>query len=157
MVESASAKKELEFRASHNYARVSARKARLVANLVRGKNVNMALETLLFEHKRSGDMIEQLIHGAIQNANQYVSRALDMKKSNPRQFKTDYGEMESVLENFDADELFVKKIWVDEGPTLKRWQPRAMGRATPILKRMCHINVVLGYKISVVENEQQQE
>ncbi len=137
---------KLEFRASHRYARSSPRKARLVANLVRGKNVNSALEVLLFEHKRAGHMVEQLIHGAIQNANQFVSRAKDLRKSDPRTFRTKYSNVEKEIDKFDVDNLFIKQLWVDEGPRLKRWLPRAMGRATPIIKRMCHINVVLGYR-----------
>ena len=138
--------KKFEFKASHRYARSSPRKARLIADLVRGRNVNKALEVLLFEHKRVGHMVEQLIHGAIQNANQFISRAKELRKSDPRKFRTEHADIEKEIDKFDVDNLYLKEVWVDEGPRLKRWLPRAMGRATPIIKRMCHINVVLGYR-----------
>lgn len=107
----------MEVKASLNYARVGAQKARLVANLVRGQNVGEAIKELTFLNKKSAVMIKKLIESAVANA--------DYKKT------------------IDLDKLYVKTITVDEGPVLKRFRPRAQGRATGVRKRMSHINVVL--------------
>ena len=107
----------MEVRAIDRYNRVSPQKARLVAELVRGKAVSEALSILEYTPKVSSRYIFKLINSAIANA----------------------GSREGV----DVDTLFVKNIYVDEGPTLKRFRARAMGRGTRILKRTCHITVVL--------------
>lgn len=107
----------MEVKASLQYARVGEQKARLVANMVRGKNVSIAIKTLTFMNKKSALMIKKLIESAVANA--------DYKKT------------------IDLDKLFVKTITVDQGPTLKRFRPRAQGRASGVKKRMSHINVVL--------------
>ena len=107
----------MEVKASLNYARVSAQKARLVADLIRGKDVSQAIKTLTFLNKKTGVLLLKLVESAVANA--------DHKKI------------------IDLDKLFVKAVWVDEGPSLKRFRPRAQGRATGIQKRMSHINVVL--------------
>lgn len=99
-------------------ARVSPQKARLVANLIRGCDVDEALEKLTFTRKKSAPMIKKLIESAIANA-------------------------EHGSDDVDIDELFVKTITVDQGPSLRRYRPRAMGRATPIKKQTSHITVVL--------------
>ena len=106
-----------DFRASHRHARISPRKARPVADLVRGKFVNEALEGLLYEHRRASPMIQKVIRSAMANAGQDL--------------------------DVDVNRLFVSDIRVDEGPTLKRWRPRAQGRIYQILKRSSHISVVL--------------
>lgn len=108
----------MEVKASLSYARVGAQKCRLVADLVRDKNVSVAIQELTFLNKKSALMIKKLIESAVANA--------DYKKT------------------IDLDKLFVKTITVDEGPVLKRFRPRAQGRATGVRKRMSHINVVLG-------------
>ena len=105
------------------YARVSARKARLVADLVRGKDVAQAIEMLTFADKKSAPLIKKLVESAVANAEHAASRS---------------------SESLDVDELFVKTITVDAGPSLRRFRPRAQGRATKVLKKTSHITVVLG-------------
>lgn len=107
----------MEVKASLVYARVGEQKARLVADLVRGKDVSEAIKTLTFLNKKSATMIKKIIESAVANA--------DYKKT------------------IDLDKLYVKTIYVDQGPVLKRFRPRAQGRATGVRKRMSHINVVL--------------
>lgn len=107
----------MEVTATLKYARVSAQKARLVANLVRGQDVETAIKTLAFLNKKSAGLIKKLVESAVANA--------DYKKT------------------IDLDKLYVKTIYVDEGPVLKRFRPRAQGRATGVRKRMSHINLVL--------------
>ncbi|MCL4142983.1 UNVERIFIED_CONTAM: hypothetical protein GTU68_047079 [Idotea baltica] len=85
--------------------------------MIRGQHVERALEILECCDKKSGPVIKKLLISAISNA-------------------TD-------LSDIDADELFIKLAWVDEGKKYKRWLPRAHGRATPLLKRHSHITVVL--------------
>jgi large subunit ribosomal protein L22 len=113
----------MESKAILRFARVSARKARLVADLVRGKDVPDAIEMLAFTQKKSAPLIKKLIESAVANAEHEAGRA------------------ES---NVDVDDLFVKTIYVDSGPMLRRFRPRAQGRATKVLKKTSHITVVLG-------------
>ncbi len=108
----------MEVRAVSKYLRISPRKARLVADLIRNKNVDEALTILKFTPKKGARFISKTLRSAVANAEN--TDAMDM------------------------DSLYVKAIYVDEGPRLKRWRPRAMGRATQILKRTSHITVVLG-------------
>ncbi len=110
----------METKASLNYARVGAQKARLVADMVRGKNVDEALKTLTYMNKKTAIMIKKLIESAVANA--------DYKKT------------------MNMDKLFVKSISVDGGPVLKRFRPRAQGRAFGVRKKLSHINVTLGEK-----------
>lgn len=107
----------MEVKARLKYARVGSQKARLVADAVRGKNVNEALRTLTFMKKKTAGLIKKLIESAVANA-----------------------EQKQVI---DVDNLFVKTIFVDQGPALKRFRPRAQGRAFMVKKKMSHINVVL--------------
>lgn len=106
-----------EFCASHRYARITARKARLVVDLIRGLSVERAIRDLDFCQKRAGPMVSKVLKSAMANATQ--------------------------LEGVEPETLYVRAAHVDEGPTMKRWRPRAMGRAFPRLKRTCHINVLL--------------
>lgn len=107
----------MESRASVKNIRVSPRKARLVADLVRGKDVNDAIQTLTLVQKKTAIIFKKLIESAVANATQ--------------------GKV------VDPDNLFVKTILVDKGPFLKRYVPRAQGRATEVRKKLSHINVVL--------------
>lgn len=107
----------MEVKASLNQLRIAPRKVRLVASLVRGMEVNKALNQLKFIGKESGRPLAKLIVSAIANA----EHNYDLDKNN----------------------LFIKTIYVDGGQTLKRWMPKAHGRATPIRKRTSHINLVL--------------
>lgn len=113
----------MESKANLKFARVSAQKARLVANLVRGMDVAEAVEVLAFTRKKSAPMIRKLVESAVANA--------EVKADGTGEF-------------FDIDELYVKAITVDEGPSLRRFRPRAQGRATRIQKKTSHIKVVLG-------------
>ena len=107
----------MEVKATLNYTRVGAQKARLVADLIRGKDVSEALKTLKFLNKKSSLLIQKLIKSAVANA-----------------------EQKKVI---DIDNLYVKTIYVDAGPVLKRFTPRAQGRATEIRKKTSHITLLL--------------
>ena len=107
----------METRAVAKYIRISPQKVRLVADLVRGKKVEDALNVLMFTPKGSAPVIAKLLKSAVANA----------------------GQKEGV----DVDTLVVKRIAVDEGPTMKRFRARAMGRGTRILKRMSHISITV--------------
>jgi large subunit ribosomal protein L22 len=108
----------MEVRARLRFVRMAPRKARLVADLIRGKRSEDALNILTFTKKAAAKILIKLLKSAIANATQ-------KKKT------------------IDIDRLFVKKITVDQGPTMKRFQPRALGRATMIRKRTSHITIVL--------------
>ena len=98
-------------------ARLSAQKARLVADQVRGRQVEEALNLLTYSSKKGADVIRKLLNSAIANA-----------ENN---------------EGADVDELKISEIYVDEGMTMKRIMPRAKGRADRILKRSCHISITV--------------
>lgn len=108
----------MEARASIKNVPVAPRKARLVADLVRDRYVEDALNQLAFMHKSTSAVIRKLIQSAVSNA-QY---------------------QESTI---DESNLFIKKIFVDEGMTRKWIRPRARGMANRILRRRCHITIVL--------------
>nr|AMR07426.1 ribosomal protein L22 [uncultured bacterium] len=114
---------DIEARATLRFIRVAPRKARLVVDLIRGKMVNEALAILNFSPKYVSPLVKKVLNSAVSNA---------MKIAENKNSK------------IDVDKLFVKKVTVDEGPTLKRYMPRAMGRATLIRKRTSHIKIVLG-------------
>lgn len=105
------------YKAVHRYARISARKARLVIDMIRGAPVESALLKLDFCHRRAAPMIGKVVRSAIANASQKTG--------------------------VEAEQLVVWRAYVDEGPTMKRWRPRAMGRAFPRLRRTCHLTVEL--------------
>lgn len=105
----------MEVAAQLKYARISAQKCRLVADQVRGLPVEQALDVLEFSTKKAAGLVKGVLNSAIANA-----------------------EHNNGL---DIDELKVSSIYVDEGPTLKRFRARAKGRGTRILKRTCHITV----------------
>lgn len=107
----------MESRAKLRYARISPRKARLVVDMIRGKDVAAALRLLSFVPKKAAPMISKVVRSAVANAEQAGLT--------------------------DPDKLYVKNTFVDEGPTMKRFMPRAMGRSTKILKRTSHITVIL--------------
>jgi large subunit ribosomal protein L22 len=105
----------MEVAAKLKGARLSAQKARLVANQIRGKSVDEALNILAFSPKKGAAIIKKVLESAIANAEHN--------------------------EGADVDELKVSTVFVDEGMTMKRISPRAKGRADRILKRSCHITV----------------
>ena len=99
-------------------ARLSAQKARLVADQIRGKNVEQALNTLNFSTKKAAYIVKKILESAIANAEHN--------------------------EGLDVDDLRVTTVFVDEGMTMKRTRPRAKGRADRIFKRSCHITIKVG-------------
>lgn len=103
--------------ATLRFARVSARKARLVADLVRGKGVEDAIRILTFLPKKTAPLIQKLIESAMANVEQ--------KGGSP-------------------DSMVVQRIEVGQGTGLRRFRPRAQGRATPVVKKTAHITVTLG-------------
>ncbi len=102
---------------SLRHARISAQKARLVADQIRGKKVEQALELMEFSNKKASLVIKKILDSAIANAEHN--------------------------EGADIDELKVAAVTVDEGPTMKRMRARAKGRGNRILKRTSHITVVV--------------
>ena len=107
----------MEKRAKARYVRVSAQKARLVVDQVRGRSVDEALGILDLSPKRAARIVAKTLRSAVANAED--------------------------TQNVDVDQLYVKTAYVDEGPTWHRWRPRAQGRATPIAKRTSHITVIV--------------
>jgi len=105
----------MEVSAKLSGATISAQKARLIADQIRGKSAEEALDILTFSNKKAADLVLKLLNSAIANAEHN--------------------------EGADVDELKVSSIFVNEGRTLKRLKPRAKGRADRILKRSCHITV----------------
>ena len=114
---------EILFKASHRNARISARKARLVMDLIRGQKAEKALVRLEYCDRRASPMIRKVLESAIANAAQ--------------------------MSGVESENLVVHAAYADEGATMKRWRPRSMGRAFPRLKRSCHLNVAL----AAVESE----
>ncbi|AVD71888.1 50S ribosomal protein L22 [Desulfobulbus oralis] len=110
----------MEIKAVAKYIRLSPQKARLVADVVRGMGVEDALTTLRFMPKKGAGIIRKVLASAIANADQ--------------------------VDTVDVDTLYVKQILIDGGPMLKRFSPRAQGRANRILKRSSHITVVVDEK-----------
>ncbi|MBX2825715.1 MAG: 50S ribosomal protein L22 [Gammaproteobacteria bacterium] len=107
----------MQTRSHLKQARISAQKVRLVADQIRGLPVEKALEVLTFSDKKAGAIMKKLVDSAIANAEHN--------------------------EGADIDELRISAVSVDEGPTMKRLQPRAKGRANRILKRTSHITVTV--------------
>ncbi len=111
----------LEARAELKYARISSRKVKIVADLLRGKNVDEALAIVKFTPKASSEIIERLLKSAIANA-----------ENN---------------HNMDHSKLYVAEIYANQGPTLKRIRPAAKGSAVRIRKRTSHITIVLRERV----------
>ena len=107
----------MEVRAVAKYVRISPRKARLMMDQIRGKRAEEALNVLAFSPQKSAFLLRKLLNSAVANASENAG--------------------------LDVDNLYVKRLFADEGPTLKRFRPRAMGRATRIRKRTSHLTVVL--------------
>ena len=104
---------------------ISPRKMRMVMDLIRGRGVNEAYAILKFSKKGATRPIEKTLRSAVANATQKADK-------------------EGTF--LDADELVVREAYVNEGPVLKRFSPRAMGRATPILKRSSHVTIIVDRK-----------
>jgi large subunit ribosomal protein L22 len=108
--------------ATAKFVRVSPRKARLVADNIRGRSVPEARTILAFTERAAAIDVEKVLSSAVANA-----------ESNPAL-------------HWNGDDLVVHAVYVDEGPTLKRWRPRARGRVSSIKKRTCHITVQVRQK-----------
>jgi large subunit ribosomal protein L22 len=108
----------MPYEAKHRFARIAPRKARLVMDLIRGRDVDDALSMLKFSKQRVSGMIEKVIRSAVANAN-------EQETANIR------------------NTLYVAKAWVDPGPVIKRFQPKDRGKAYPINKRTSHLVVTV--------------
>ncbi|HHV26600.1 50S ribosomal protein L22 [Anaerosalibacter bizertensis] len=107
----------MEARAIAKYIRISPLKVNYIAREIRGKNVDEALAILEFTPKKGARELQKVLNSAIANA------------------ENNFG--------LDRDSLYVAEAYANDGPTMKRWRPRAQGRAYPILKRSSHIGVVV--------------
>lgn len=107
----------MEATAKLKYLRMSPRKVKLVVDLIRGKRIDKAIESLAFLRKKAAKPISELLNAAAANA--------------------------KLKEGMDTDTLYVSSVQVDRGPKMKRFMPRAMGRANRIEKKTCHVNLVL--------------
>ena len=107
----------MELKAKLRNLRLGCQKTRIVVDLVRGKNVSEALKILAFMPQKPAHHLKKLIESAVANA--------DQKKV------------------VDVDSLYIKHVSVDMGPSLRRFRPRAQGRATPIKRKASHINLIL--------------
>ena len=107
----------MEAKTQAKFIRISPRKLRLVADNIRGQSAESAINQLTFTPKKAARILLKVLGSAVANATQNNQA--------------------------DEDTLYVKSIFVDEGPTAKRWRPRAMGRATKILKRTSHVTIIL--------------
>jgi len=106
----------MPYAAKHRFARIAPRKARLVMDLIRGRDVNEALALLRFSKKRAAVMVDQVVRAAVANATEKEAR---------------------------TEGLYVSACWVDPGPIIKRFQPKDRGKAYPIMKRTSHLCVTL--------------
>jgi large subunit ribosomal protein L22 len=106
----------MAFTAKHRFARIAPRKARLVMDLIRGRNVNDALTMLQFSKQRAAVLIDKVVRSAVANASEKEA---------------------------DTNSLFVKEAWVDPGPIIKRFQPKDRGKAYAIQKKTSHLVVGL--------------
>ncbi len=114
-----------------NYLRISPRKVRLVADLIRYKRVDQAERILKFTPKKAAKPLAKLLKSAVSNARHNFQ--------------------------IEDNDLYIAKIFVNEGPTYKRWMPRSRGLANPIKKRTSHITLVLGKIKEADEKEKTKE
>lgn len=117
----------MDIRAKTKYLRISPKKMRLVVNVIKGMDVKTALDNLSFIPKKASTLISKTLKSAIANAEHNF--------------------------NLKKDNLFIKEIFVDSGPVLKRWRARAFGRAAPIRKKSSHLSIILEPKGSILETE----
>src|SRR4051794_14493962 len=108
----------MAYTSKHRFARIAPRKARLVMDLIRGRDVDDALAMLRFSKKRASTFVEKVIRSAVANANEQETAPI-------------------------RNTLFVAKAWADPGPIIKRFQPKDRGKAYPINKRTSHLVVTI--------------
>jgi large subunit ribosomal protein L22 len=118
----------LDARATARFVRISPRKVGQISHLIRGKNVDEAIRILQFTHKAGARVMEKVLKSAVSNA-------------------------VNIEGKIDVDTLKVKEIRIGPGPTMKRFLPRALGRATPILKRTSHVTVIVTTPESIPAKE----
>lgn len=106
----------MAYKAIHRFARIAPRKARLVMDLIRGRDVDDALAILRFNKRRAAVLIDKVVRSAVANASEQEA---------------------------DTETLYVKECWVDPGPIMKRFQPKDRGKAYSIQKKMSHLVVSL--------------
>lgn len=106
----------MAYQAVHRFARIAPRKARLIADLIRGRKIDEAMTSLEFSKKRAAWYFKAVLRSAIANAEE---------------------------QDVNVHNLYVIESRVDEGPTVKRWQPKDRGRAHPILKRTSHLHIAV--------------
>ncbi|GGH15029.1 50S ribosomal protein L22 [Silvibacterium dinghuense] len=116
-----------EFRAQARFQRVSPQKARLVLNLIKGRSVEEALNTVAFTKKAVAPMVEKVLRSALQNAN-YLSQEQGL--------------------DVDVDNLYVKSAIANEGPRMKRIRPAPMGRAYRYQRRLAHLEITVAERVS---------
>ncbi|MCG3181091.1 MAG: 50S ribosomal protein L22 [Phycisphaerae bacterium] len=107
----------MPWQSTQRFAKITARKARLITDMIKGYKATYALELLEFTHQRGARLVEKVLRTAMANADEQG--------------------------RVDLDDLVVSGAWVNEGPTMKRWHPKDRGRAHPILKRTSHITVAV--------------
>ena len=117
----------MEAKAQARFVRVTPQKARRVVDVIRGKRALDAVDVLRYAPQGAAEPVRKIVESAIANA-QYLA--------------------DQAGERFDADDLYIQAVYADEGPTMKRIQPRAQGRANRILKRTSHITVVVGDEVA---------
>jgi large subunit ribosomal protein L22 len=111
----------MPYQAKHRFARITPRKARLLMDLIRGRDVDDAIAMLRFSKKRASGMIEKVVRSAVANATEQAAAPT-------------------------RNTLYVAKAWADPGPIIKRFQPKDRGKAYPINKRTSHLVVTLDEK-----------
>ena len=111
------ANRDMRPKAHARYIRITPRKCRIVLNLIRGKKVDEAIAILKYTPKAASPVLEKLLNSAIANAENNL--------------------------NMDRNDLYVAEVFANQGPTLKRYRPKARGSATQILKRTSHLTIVL--------------
>ncbi len=109
--------KDMRPKACHKYARISDRKARIVLEQIKGKDVGVAMSILTYSPRYAADLIQKVLESAIANAENNLG--------------------------MDVEKLYVQEVFADQGPTMKRIRPRAQGRAYRINKKFSHISVIL--------------
>jgi large subunit ribosomal protein L22 len=108
----------MPYQAKHRFARIAPRKARLLMDLIRGRDVDDAIAMLKFSKQRASGMIEKVVRSAVANATEQAAAP-------------------------SRNALYVAKAWVDPGPIIKRFQPKDRGKAYPIMKRTSHLVVTV--------------
>jgi large subunit ribosomal protein L22 len=117
----------LEAKAVARWVRIAPRKMRLVVNMVRGEAVRSAVNRLHYSNKRASEPVSKTVRSALANL-----------------------MVKDEAAKLDPSDIYIKEIWVDEGPILRRWRPRAMGRASRIRKRLSHLTVVVAARDKAV-------